>query len=140
MKDCIFCKLSSGEVPSMKVYEDEFTFSMMDIAGDVDGHILVIPKRHCVSILDCDYNTLGHIAHTVKKVSNHLVDNCMYQGVDLMSANGEAAGQTMPHFHIHIIPRQLNDGLGGSGQWPRFPGARQEILIMHQKLKMESSR
>lgn len=130
MQDCIFCKLASGEVPCMKVYEDEHTFSMMDIAGDVDGHILVIPKKHCVSILDYDYDILEHMARTVKKVSKHLVDACGYDGVDLMSPNGEAAGQTIPHFHIHIIPRGQNDGLGGSG-------AQNEILAMHQKLKME---
>lgn len=99
--------------------------------------ILVIPKKHCTSILDCDYDLLGHIAHMVKKVSNHLVDNCMYDGVDLMSANGETAGQTLPHFHIHIIPRRMQDGLGGSGEWPSFPGAQHEITAMYQKLRME---
>ena len=137
MKDCIFCKIACGEAPSLKVYEDEFTFSTMDIAEDVDGHILVIPKAHCVSILDCDYELLGHVAETVKRVSDHLVEKCGYEGVDLLSANGEAAGQTVPHFHIHIIPRRKNDGLGGSGEWPSFPGATQDLRTIHQKLKLE---
>lgn len=135
--DCIFCKLAQGEAPCLKIYEDEFTFSMMDIAKDVDGHILVIPKKHCVSILDCDQETLIHVSKTVKIVSNHLVNNCGYEGVDLLSANGEAAGQSLPHFHIHIIPRRTGDGLGGRGEWPCFPGAKQDIHSMHRLLKLK---
>lgn len=137
MEDCVFCKIVSGELSSMKVYEDEWTMAFMDLAKDVDGHILVIPKKHYKCILDCGYDTLNHIMITVKKLSNHLVDNCGYDGVDLMSANDESAGQTIPHFHIHIIPRRHNDGLGGSGEWPQFPGAECEIEDMHKKLIMK---
>lgn len=136
MKDCVFCKIVRGELPPMKVYEDEFTLAFMDNAGDVDGHMLVIPKKHCVSVLDSDYETARHVMDTVKRVCDHLVTNCGYDGADLMSANGEAAGQTMPHWHIHIIPRKKDDGLGGSGEWPSFPGAKFAIADMHQKLKM----
>lgn len=136
MKDCIFCKIVSGEWSSMKVYEDEFTMAFMDLAKDVDGHILVIPKKHCKNILDCDYETLNHTMNTVKKVSNHLIENCGYDGVDLMNANDESAGQTVPHLHIHIIPRKHKDGLGEPGEWPKFPGAEHEIEEMHQKLMM----
>lgn len=120
----------------MKVFEDEYTMAFMDIAKDVDGHILVIPKKHYKNILDCDYDTLNHIMNTVKKVSNHLVENCGYDGVDLLNANDESAGQTVPHFHIHIIPRKKNDGLGESGEWPKFLGAKHEIEDMHKKLVM----
>ena len=137
MSDCVFCKIASGEISGLRVYEDEHTLAFMDIAGDVDGHVLVIPKAHYVSILDCDPDTLSHVICTVKKVSNHLVDNCGYEGVDLMCANGESAGQTMPHLHIHIIPRRTNDGLGGRGEWPSFPGAKQDIRQMHELLKMQ---
>ena len=136
MSNCVFCKIASGEIPGLRVYEDEHTLAFMDIAGDVDGHMLVIPKAHYVSILDCDPDTLSHVICTVKKVSNHLVDNCGYEGVDLMCANGESAGQTMPHLHIHIIPRKANDGLGNKGEWPSFPGAKRDIREVYQQLKM----
>ena len=136
MSDCVFCKIASGEIPGLRIYEDEHTLAFMDIAGDVDGHMLVIPKAHYVSILDCDPNTLSHVIRTVKKVSNHLVANCGYEGIDLMCANGESAGQTMPHLHIHIIPRKTNDGLGGKGKWPSFPGAKRDIREVYQQLKM----
>ena len=110
MGNCIFCEIVNGTLPSLKVYEDGCTLAFMDIAKDVDGHILVIPKKHCENILDCDYDTLSATINTVKLISNHLVDNCGYDGVDIMSANDEAAGQSLPHFHIHIIPRKNTFG------------------------------
>ena len=136
MSDCVFCKIASGEITGLRVYEDEHTLAFMDIAGDVDGHMLVIPKKHYISILDCDPDTLAHVIRMVKRVSNHLVDNCGYEGVDLMCANGEAAGQTLPHLHIHLIPRKADDGLGGMGEWPSFPGAKQDIREVYEQVKM----
>ena len=76
MKDCIFCKIGSGAQPCMKVCEDEYAIAFMDIAKDVDGHILVISKKHYKNILDCDCETLSATINMVKLVSNHLVDNC----------------------------------------------------------------
>ncbi len=136
MENCIFCKIASGEQPCLKIYEDTSTIAFMDIAKDVDGHILVIPKKHYKNILDCDYETLNAVINTVKRVSNHLVDNCGYEGVDIMNANDESAGQSLPHLHIHIIPRCQNDGLGGIGEWPHFPGAKYELEFMYKKLSM----
>lgn len=136
MERCIFCEIVKGSAPSMKVYEDEFTLVFMDIAKDVDGHILVIPKEHCENILDCTYDALGRTMDTVKKVSNHLTDECGYDGVDILNANGSAAGQTVPHFHMHIIPRKKNDGLGGSGERPIFLGEKYDVESMHKKVMM----
>lgn len=136
MKDCIFCRIGSGEQPTLKIYEDEHTICFMDIAGDVDGHMLVIPKAHCESILDADAAVAAQVMAAVKKVCDHLVQNCGYEGVDLLSANGESAGQTMPHWHIHIIPRRTGDGLGGRGEWPAFPGSKVSVVEMHRRLTM----
>ena len=103
---CVFCKIVAGEIPSMKVYEDEHSLVFMDIAGDVDGHMLAVPKKHVKNILDCDLAILNHLMVTVKRVSDHCVENCGYQGVNLLNASDESAGQSVPHFHIHIIPRK----------------------------------
>lgn len=108
MDDCIFCKIIRSD-SMMKVYEDDWTVAFMDVAKDVDGHILVIPKKHVKNILDCDVDTLSRVMNTVKRVSNHLVDKCGYEGVNLLNASDESAGQSVPHFHIHIIPRKIND-------------------------------
>ncbi|MBO4524089.1 MAG: HIT domain-containing protein [Ruminococcus sp.] len=92
---------SSYEAPT-STGGGEFT----DVAEDVDGHVLVIPKKHAKNILDCDSTELSHLMETVKKVSLHLVEKCGYNGVNLLNASDESAGQSVPHFHIHIIPRK----------------------------------
>ena len=116
--DCIFCKILNGEIPSLKVYEDEYTMVFMDIAKDVDGHMVAIPKKHIKNILDCDVDTLSHLMSTVKKVANYCVDS---------------AGQSVPHFHIHIIPRRRNDNVDA---WPKFDGANCETEEIYEKIRM----
>ena len=101
---CTFCRIVSGEIPSMKVYEDEHSLVFMDIARDVDGHMLAVPKKHVENILDCDEETLRHLIHAVKTVSEHCLQ-CGYAGVNLLNASGTCAGQSVAHFHIHIITR-----------------------------------
>ena len=133
MSDCIFCKIISGDIPSWKVFEDEWTFAFMDVAKDVDGHILVVPKTHAKNILDCDEETLAHVMNTVKRISNHLVNRCGYAGVNLLNASDECAGQSVPHFHIHIIPRKPNDAIDA---WPHFSGAKQEIEDVFNAVRM----
>lgn len=131
--NCVFCKIINGDVPSLKIYEDEHTLVFMDIAKDVDGHILAIPKKHIKSILDCDEETLSCLITTVKKVADHLVDNCGYDGVNLLNASEESAGQSVPHFHVHIIPRKSNDGIDA---WPKFNGAKYEAQELFHQLKI----
>ena len=131
--DCIFCKIVNGEIPSLKVYEDEYTLVFMDIAKDVDGHMVAIPKKHIKNILDCDVDMLSHLMSTVKKVANYCVDECGYEGVNLLNASDESAGQSVPHFHIHIIPRKSNDNVDA---WPKFDGAKCEIKEIYEKIRI----
>lgn len=131
---CVFCRIISGELPSLKVYEDENTLVFMDVAGDVDGHMLAVPKRHVKNILDCDPDTLGALMEAVRRVSRHCAQKCGYDGVNLLNASDESAGQSVPHFHIHIIPRKNGDGLDA---WPHFGGATGDIARFHEILKME---
>ncbi|MGN0628580.1 MAG: HIT domain-containing protein [Oscillospiraceae bacterium] len=135
MDDCIFCKIISSN-SIMKVYEDDFTVAFMDVAKDVDGHILVVPKKHVKNILDCDTDTLNKVMGAVKRVSNHLVDKCGYEGVNLLNANDESAGQSVPHFHIHIIPRKKNDGIDA---WPAFAGAKRKLETVYKEVRMADS-
>ena len=134
MEDCIFCKIASGEVQSLKVYENDKTLAFMDIAKDVDGHILVIPRKHCKNILDCDPETLSAVMQAAKTVSEHLTAHCGYEGVNLLNASDESAGQSVPHFHIHIIPRKRNDGIDA---WPKFEGAKEDLQTVYEKIKMQ---
>ena len=118
----------------MKVYEDEKTLVFMDIAGDVDGHMLAIPKKHVESILDCDDETLSCLMRAVKKVSDHCVGHCGFEGVNLLNASGKSAGQSVPHFHIHIIPRKSGDGLD---TWPSLPGAQFPVEETFRRIAMK---
>ncbi|MBR4081751.1 MAG: HIT family protein [Clostridia bacterium] len=131
--DCVFCKIVRGDIPGFKVYEDDQTLVFMDIAGDVDGHMLAIPRKHVKSILDCDAETLACLMATVKKVASHCVDDCGYDGVNLLNASDESAGQSVPHFHIHIIPRKAGDGMDA---WPKFDGAKHGTEELFQKLRI----
>ena len=131
MNDCIFCKIADHSLPSMTVYEDDHTIAFMDTAKDIDGHILVIPKTHAQNILDCNEDVLLHLANTVKKLSSHLVDNCRFDGVNLLNASGESAGQSVQHFHIHVIPRKNGDNIDA---WPHFHGAKEDIEDVFKKI------
>ncbi len=133
MSNCVFCKIISGEFSSYKVYEDDFTLAFLDIAKDVDYHILVIPKKHITNILDCDEETLCLMMNTVKKISNHLVNKCGFTGVNILNASGVSAGQSVQHFHIHLIARAIGDGVDA---WPQFPGAKLSLEEALDKIKM----
>ncbi len=132
--DCIFCKIVNREIPSLKVYEDEYTMVFMDIAKDVDGHMVAIPKKHIKNILDCDVDTLNYLMFTVKKIANHCVDKCGYEGVNLLNASDRSAGQSVPHFHIHIIPRRSNDNVDA---WPNFYGANYEVEEIYKQIRIK---
>lgn len=124
MENCIFCKIVKGEIPCKKIYENDYTLCFMDIAGDVDYHLLVIPKKHVKNVLDCDRETLSHVFETVKTVSDYLTEKCGFEGVNLLNASDECAGQSVNHFHIHIIPRKKGDGIDA---WPKFAGAKNSL-------------
>ncbi|HJC25553.1 MAG TPA: HIT domain-containing protein [Candidatus Eisenbergiella merdavium] len=132
--DCIFCKIAAGELPGRIVYEDEDTMVFMDIARDVDGHMIAVPKKHVKNVLDCDPHTLHRLMDTVKRVSEHCVEKCGYDGVNLLNASDESAGQSVPHLHIHIIPRKKDDGIDA---WPPFAGAESAPDIVYERLKMD---
>lgn len=133
MDNCLFCKIIKREIPCYKIYEDEYTLAFLDIAKDVDGHTLVIPKKHFSSILDCDEETLNHVMNTTKLISNHYVEKCGFSGVNLINNNGSSAEQAIPHLHIHIIPRIENDNIY---VFPKFQGAKNSLEDNLEKLKI----
>ena len=109
--DCIFCKIINGEIPSYKIYEDEMTYAFLDIACDSYGHTLVIPKKHFTNVLDCEEEYLKATMATAQKISRHFVENCGFEGVNILNASGESAQQSVFHLHLHVIPRKSDDGI-----------------------------
>ncbi len=130
---CIFCKIINQEIPSYKIYEDDYTYAFLDIAKDIDGHTLVVPKKHVTNILDCDDETLAHVIHAVKVISKHYVEDLGYDGVNVLNANNEAAEQSIFHLHFHIIPRKKADGLHA---FPKLPGTQKSLEEMVALLKV----
>lgn len=118
----------------MKVYEDEFSLVFMDIAEDVDGHMVAVPKQHVESLLDCKSETLHHLMDAVRRVAVHCVEHGGYEGVNLLNASGPCAGQSVPHFHVHIIPRKKGDGIDA---WPNFRGSTQPVDAVYQSLQIK---
>lgn len=110
MKDCVFCKILAGEIPYYKIYEDDFCLAFLDISNDIYGHTLVIPKRHYESVATCDNTTLSRVIETCKKVGNHYVKDCGFDGYNIINATGKAAEQSVFHMHFHILPRKIDDG------------------------------
>ena len=132
--ECVFCRIAGGELPCRTIYEDGETKVFLDIAGDVDGHMIAIPKKHVESLLDCDEETLAHRMQTVQRVAKHCVARCGCAGVNLLNASGVCAGQSVPHLHIHIIPRKPEDGIDA---WPTFEGAGQDPDLVYEQFRME---
>ena len=106
---CVFCKIVRGEIPSMKLYEDERTLCFMDINPATRGHSLAIPKVHRENIYEMSEAECGDVMNTTKRVADAIRDTLKPDGLNLLQANGLQAFQTVFHFHMHIIPRYTND-------------------------------
>lgn len=110
--ECIFCQIGDGKIPSTVVYEDTKTLAFMDINPINHGHVLVIPKAHAETVFDISTSDLSAVAVTGKKVAEAIRQALQPEGLNLFQANGQAAFQTVPHFHLHLIPRWMEDGKG----------------------------
>ena len=106
--NCIFCKIIAGEIPSNTIYEDDDVKVIMDIAPATKGHALVLPKDHFDNIYDIDPEVLGKAVQVAQKVMKHATKVLGCEGYNLLQNNGEIAGQTVFHFHMHLIPRYEN--------------------------------
>lgn len=102
MNDCIFCKIIKGEIPSKKIYEDDYTLSFLSIDPDSYGHALVIPKKHYICYEDIPIEELSHINETGKIVYEKLIKNLKPNGIRLLQNNGII--QDVKHYHLHLVP------------------------------------
>jgi histidine triad (HIT) family protein len=113
MSDCIFCKIVNGEIPSAKVFENEHVLAFMDISQVTKGHTLVIPKVHKENVFELTPEIARNIYEVVPAIANALKTEFNPPALNTINNNGELAGQTVFHFHIHLIPRYgKGDGLG----------------------------
>lgn len=111
MSDCVFCKIVAGQIPSTRVYEDEHTLAFMDLGQVNPGHVLVAVKKHAANVFELDEAQAEAVARTSVKVSRALKIAFQPEGLSVYQANGKAAGQTVFHYHVHLLPRHAGDGM-----------------------------
>ncbi|HEX2441722.1 MAG TPA: HIT family protein [Methylomirabilota bacterium] len=131
--DCVFCKIRDGDIPSMRIYEDDRTLGFMDINPVNSGHCLIITKTHAPTVWDSDPEDLQAAITAAQKVAVALKTAVKPDGLNMLQANGPAAFQSVPHYHLHLIPRWHNDGKGFD--WPLVPGDRAQIQAIGLRLR-----
>ena len=131
---CIFCKIADGSIPSYKLYEDDKVLAFLDINPVSKGHTVVIPKHHCEHVLDCNDEVYTHLMLVVKKLGINILKTLNADGLNLITNCKEAAGQTVPHFHFHIIPRFL-EGDGFVASYIKQEGL--DLLQLQHDLKCD---
>ena len=108
--DCIFCKIANGEIPSKTLYEDEDFRVILDLGPAAKGHALLIPKEHAANLYELPDETAAKVLVLAKKLAVQMTEKLHCDGFNLVQNNGEVAGQTVHHFHLHLIPRYADDG------------------------------
>lgn len=112
MEKCIFCKIAAGEIPSATLYEDEEFRVILDLGPAAKGHALILPKAHYANLYEIPDETAAKAMKLAKKMAEAMTKALNCDGFNLVQNNGEVAGQTVFHFHMHLIPRYKGDGAG----------------------------
>lgn len=110
MDNCIFCKIAAGEIPSKAIYEDDDFKVILDLGPATKGHALILPKVHAANLYELDDAVAAKVLVVAKKVALTMKDKLKCDGLNLVQNNGAVAGQTVNHFHLHLIPRYEGDG------------------------------
>jgi histidine triad (HIT) family protein len=133
MTDCVFCKIVAKQIPATVVYEDEYTLAFMDIGQVNPGHALVAVKKHAENIFALDETQAAAVFRSAARVARAIRGAFAPQGLSVYQANGKAAGQTVFHFHIHLVPRHEGDGMELT--WPVKNPPREKLVDYAEKIK-----
>lgn len=115
-ENCIFCKIAAGDIPSKTIYEDEKFRVILDLGPATRGHALILPREHYKNIYELPEELAGETMKLAKKMTVLMTDRLQCDGFNLLQNNNEVAGQSVFHFHMHLIPRYQNDGQVISGK------------------------
>lgn len=132
--DCIFCAIAEGRAPAEVIFEDKQTMAFMDSNPANPGHTLVIPKRHVCNVYEMDEETAAAVMRTAVRVAKAIQAALQSDGLNLLQSNGRAAGQVIPHFHMHIVPRWHGDGL----RLARPPQVRRTAAVKEMAAKIRA--
>lgn len=129
-ENCIFCKIIAGEIPSTAVYEDDDFKAILDVNPAARGHVIIIPKKHAANIYELEDADAAKVFPIAKKIAAALQKTYGCDGVNVLQNNGEAAGQTVFHLHVHVIPRYYDDDIKikwKPGETPDLDAVAKEI-------------
>ena len=132
--DCIFCKLANGVFPTKSIYEDDTFNVILDAGPDTKGHALILPKEHYDNLYELPDETAGKAMILAKKLAGEMSRRLNADGLNVVQNNGEAAGQTVMHYHLHLIPRYKNDGQ--HILWQPSEPSKEELEETRNLLKM----
>ena len=132
MSDCIFCKIVSGELPSFTIYEDDGFKVILDRFPSGEGHTLIIPKDHAANIFEIEPSKAGEALALAVKIAGIIKESLGVSDMNIVQNNGPLAGQTVDHFHIHIIPRRKGDGIKVA--WPPRVPSEAELEEIRKKI------
>jgi histidine triad (HIT) family protein len=132
---CIFCGIIAGEVPGQIVDSDEYTVAFMDINPATRGHALVVPRRHSADLFEISDEDLSHTMLAARRLAQHIREVLEPDGFNILNSSGSAAWQTVFHFHLHVIPRYVDDPL--KLPWVPGPGDEEEIAAVARQLRGE---
>ena len=132
MSDCIFCKIINGEIPSATVFENDEFKVILDRFPSGEGHVLIIPKNHVANIFEIDEEQAGRLFSLAVKVSKVMKEVFGFENMNVLQNNGAVAGQSVFHFHMHLIPRYENDGI--NIKWNPTEPTDDEIEAVRKKL------
>jgi histidine triad (HIT) family protein len=130
---CIFCKIVVGQLPCIKLLEDDATLAFMDTYPANDGHCLVVAKEHYPTLFEITDETLAAVSRSVSRVARAVNRALSPEGLNLVQANGPGAHQSVKHFHVHVLPRKLGDEL--KLNWGVKPGDRDTIAALAEKIR-----
>lgn len=135
--NCIFCKIASGEIPSNTIYEDDEFRVILDLAPASKGHALILPKEHYADIYEIDAELAGRAMKLAKKLAMHMTKALSCDGFNLLQNNHEVAGQTVFHFHMHLIPRYRNAKNQDMLMWTKETFSEEEMREIREMLRCE---
>lgn len=135
MDNCIFCKIIAGEIPSATVYEDDDFKAIMDIAPAAKGHVIILSKRHMANLYEIEEQTAARALMVASKIAKAQKKALDCDGINLLQNNEEAAGQSVFHLHIHLIPRYKDDGV--VIPWKNLSYPEGEAAVYAEKIRAE---
>ena len=135
MSDCVFCRIVAGQIPSTRVHEDKHTLAFMDLGQVNPGHVLVTVKKHAANLFELEVVQAEAIARATVKISNAIKKAYEPEGLSVYQANGKAAGQTVFHYHVHLLPRHEADGMELT--WPVKNPPREKLEGYAEKIRKQ---